>query len=69
MIARGSGRVINISSVGGEMGNIGQVNYTAAKAGMFGLTKTLAREVALALRVGGKLEKGIGVTVNCIARA
>jgi NAD(P)-dependent dehydrogenase (short-subunit alcohol dehydrogenase family) len=67
MIARGSGRVINISSVSGEMGNIGQVNYTAAKAGMFGLTKTLAKEAAFSLRLAGTLEKGIGVTVNCIA--
>jgi NAD(P)-dependent dehydrogenase (short-subunit alcohol dehydrogenase family) len=66
MIGRGSGRIINISSVTGEIGNVGQVNYTAAKAGMFGLTKTLAREAALALRVAGKLEKGIGVTVNCV---
>ena len=67
MLGRGSGRVINISSVSGEMGNIGQVNYTAAKAGMFGLTKTLAKEAAITLRVAGKLEKGLGITVNCIA--
>ena len=67
MIARGSGRIINISSVGGEMGNIGQVNYTAAKSGLFGLTKTLANEAALTLRVAGTLEKGIGITVNCVA--
>jgi NAD(P)-dependent dehydrogenase (short-subunit alcohol dehydrogenase family) len=67
MLGRGSGRIINISSVTGEMGNVGQVNYSAAKAGMFGLTKTLAKESALTLRVAGKLEKGIGVTVNCIA--
>ncbi len=66
MISRGSGRVINISSVGGEMGNIGQSNYTAAKSGLFGLTKTLAKEAALALRVAGTLEKGIGITVNCV---
>jgi NAD(P)-dependent dehydrogenase (short-subunit alcohol dehydrogenase family) len=66
MIGRGSGRIINISSVTGEIGNVGQVNYTAAKAGMFGLTKTLAREAALALRMAGTLEKGIGVTVNCV---
>jgi NAD(P)-dependent dehydrogenase (short-subunit alcohol dehydrogenase family) len=66
MIGRGSGRIINISSVTGEIGNVGQANYTAAKAGMFGLTKTLAREAAMALRLAGKLEKGIGVTVNCV---
>ena len=48
------------------MGNIGQANYTASKSGLFGLTKTLAREAAFALRLAGKLEKGIGVTVNCI---
>jgi NAD(P)-dependent dehydrogenase (short-subunit alcohol dehydrogenase family) len=66
MIARGSGRIINMSSVGGERGNVGQSNYTAAKAGLFGLTKTLAREAALALRVAGKLEHGIGLTVNCV---
>jgi acetoacetyl-CoA reductase/3-oxoacyl-[acyl-carrier protein] reductase len=67
MIGRGSGRIINISSVSGEMGNVGQVNYTAAKAGMFGLTKTLAKEAALTLRLAGTLETGMGVTVNCIA--
>jgi NAD(P)-dependent dehydrogenase (short-subunit alcohol dehydrogenase family) len=66
MIGRGSGRIINISSVTGEIGNVGQSNYTAAKAGMFGLTKTLAREAAMALRLANKLEKGIGVTVNCV---
>ncbi len=66
MLGRGSGRIINISSVAAEMGNVGQANYTASKAGLFGLTKTLAREAALMLRVAGKLEKGIGVTVNCV---
>jgi acetoacetyl-CoA reductase/3-oxoacyl-[acyl-carrier protein] reductase len=66
MIGRGSGRIINISSVTGEMGNVGQANYAASKSGLFGLTKTLAREAALALRVAGTLEKGMGVTVNCI---
>jgi NAD(P)-dependent dehydrogenase (short-subunit alcohol dehydrogenase family) len=66
MIERGSGRIINISSVTGEMGNIGQANYAASKSGLFGLTKTLAREAAFALRLAGKLEKGVGVTVNCI---
>jgi NAD(P)-dependent dehydrogenase (short-subunit alcohol dehydrogenase family) len=66
MIERGSGRIINISSVTGEMGNVGQANYAASKSGLFGLTKTLAKEAAIALRVAGKLEKGIGVTVNCV---
>ncbi|HER62911.1 MAG TPA: 3-oxoacyl-[acyl-carrier-protein] reductase [Desulfobacteraceae bacterium] len=41
-----SGRIINISSVVGEMGNAGQVNYSASKAGMLGLTKSTARELA-----------------------
>jgi len=42
----GSGRVINISSIVGQMGNIGQVNYAASKAGIIGMTKALARELA-----------------------
>lgn len=66
MLERGSGRIINISSVIGEMGNIGQVNYAAAKSGMFGLTKTLAREAAHQLQRSGKLEGGLGVTVNTV---
>jgi 3-oxoacyl-[acyl-carrier protein] reductase len=66
MIERGSGRIIFISSVTGEIGNIGQANYAASKSGEFGLMKSLAREAALALRLSGKLETGIGVTVNCI---
>ncbi|WP_298269597.1 3-oxoacyl-[acyl-carrier-protein] reductase [Geobacter sp.] len=41
-----SGRIINISSVVGEMGNAGQINYSASKAGMIGLTKSAARELA-----------------------
>jgi 3-oxoacyl-[acyl-carrier protein] reductase len=66
MLERGSGRIINISSVTGETGNIGQANYTASKAGLFGLTKTLAREAAFALRASGKLATGMGVTVNAV---
>ena len=50
------GRIINISSVVGQMGNPGQTNYSAAKAGMIGLTKTLAKELAPR-----------GITVNAIA--
>ena len=56
MIERGYGRIVNISSVIGETGNIGQANYAAAKSGLFGLTKTLALETARK-----------GITVNCVA--
>jgi NAD(P)-dependent dehydrogenase (short-subunit alcohol dehydrogenase family) len=68
MIERGSGRIINISSIIGEMGNIGQANYAASKSGLFGLTKTLAREAAFQLKKAGKLEEdGVGITVNTVA--
>jgi NAD(P)-dependent dehydrogenase (short-subunit alcohol dehydrogenase family) len=66
MLERGSGRIINISSVIGEMGNIGQSNYASAKSGLFGLTKTLAREACFQLQRSGKLGDGIGVTVNTV---
>lgn len=46
MISQRSGKIINISSVVGIMGNVGQANYVAAKAGVIGLTKSLAREFA-----------------------
>jgi 3-oxoacyl-[acyl-carrier protein] reductase len=50
------GRIINITSVTGQMGNAGQINYTAAKAGLIGMTKTAAKELA-----------GRNITVNAVA--
>jgi len=68
MVERGSGRIINVSSVIGEIGNIGQANYAASKAGLFGLTKTLAKEAAFQLaRAGTLTEDGRGITVNAVA--
>jgi len=46
LIASGRGRIINITSIVGQMGNIGQVNYAASKAGVIGMTKALAKELA-----------------------
>jgi 3-oxoacyl-[acyl-carrier protein] reductase len=67
MVERGTGRIIFVSSVIGETGNIGQANYAASKAGMLGLTKTLAKEAAFLLARAGKLEEfGVGVTVNTV---
>jgi NAD(P)-dependent dehydrogenase (short-subunit alcohol dehydrogenase family) len=68
MAERGSGRIVNVSSVIGEVGNIGQANYAASKSGLFGLTKTLAREAAFLLGRSGKLTdpEGIGLTVNTV---
>ena len=56
MLKQRSGRIINIASVAGQMGNPGQANYSAAKAGVIGLTKTLAKEFA-----------SRGVLVNAVA--
>jgi 3-oxoacyl-[acyl-carrier protein] reductase len=56
MIKQRGGRIINISSVVGQMGNAGQVNYAASKAGLIGMAKALAREVA-----------SRGITVNVVA--
>jgi len=58
MESNGSGAIVNIASVVGEYGNIGQANYSATKAGVIGLTKTWAKEFA---------RKGAAVRVNCIA--
>jgi len=67
MIERGSGRIVNVSSIIGEIGAIGQANYAASKSGLFGLTKTLAREATFQLARAGKLtEDSIGVTVNTV---
>ncbi len=68
MIERGWGRIVNISSIIGETGNIGQANYAASKSGLFGLTKTLAREAAHGLKKAGKVDdEGPGVTINTVA--
>jgi acetoacetyl-CoA reductase/3-oxoacyl-[acyl-carrier protein] reductase len=50
MVERGSGRIINVSSVIGETGNIGQANYAASKSGLVGLTKTMAKEALYSLK-------------------
>jgi len=56
MRERGWGRIVNISSINGQKGQMGQVNYSAAKAGVIGFTKALAQETARK-----------GITVNCVA--
>lgn len=56
MLKQKSGRIINIASVAGQMGNPGQANYSAAKAGVIGMTKTVAKELA-----------SRGMTVNAVA--
>lgn len=56
MLKQRSGKIINISSISGIMGNAGQANYAASKAGVIGLTKTMARELA-----------SRGITVNAVA--
>jgi 3-oxoacyl-[acyl-carrier protein] reductase len=67
MVERGTGRIVFVSSVIGETGNIGQANYAASKAGMLGLTKTLAKEAAFILKKNGKLDDdSIGITVNTV---
>jgi NAD(P)-dependent dehydrogenase (short-subunit alcohol dehydrogenase family) len=67
MIERGTGRIINVSSVIGETGNIGQANYAASKSGLFGLTKSLAKEAIFQLnRTQHPFGDGIGLTVNAV---
>jgi NAD(P)-dependent dehydrogenase (short-subunit alcohol dehydrogenase family) len=65
MMGRGSGRIVSVSSVIGETGNIGQANYAASKSGLFGMTKSLAREAVFMLnRAGHPVGDDIGLTVN-----
>ena len=67
MAERGTGRIINVSSIIGETGNVGQVNYAASKSGLFGMTKALAKEAAFLLAKSGKLtDDSIGITVNTV---
>ncbi len=67
MLERGTGRIISVSSVIGETGNIGQANYAASKSGLFGLTKSLAKEAIFQLnRAQRPFGDGIGVTVNTV---
>jgi NAD(P)-dependent dehydrogenase (short-subunit alcohol dehydrogenase family) len=67
MLERGTGRIINVSSLAGEIGNIGQANYAASKSGLLGLTKALAREAAFLLSRSGPLTPDtIGITVNAV---
>ena len=56
MLKQRTGKIINISSIVGVTGNIGQINYSASKAGLIGMTKTAARELA-----------SRGITVNAVA--
>jgi 3-oxoacyl-[acyl-carrier protein] reductase len=56
MLKQRSGRIVNIASVAGQMGNPGQANYSAAKAGVIGFTKTIAKELAAR-----------GITANAVA--
>ena len=67
MLKRGTGRIISVSSVIGETGNIGQANYAASKSGLFGLTKSLAREAVFQLqRADRPVGDGVGLTVNAV---
>src|SRR3954468_7542547 len=68
IVERGTGRIINISSIIGQTGNIGQANYAASKSGLFGFTTTLAKEAAFFLERADKLDPhGVGLTVNAVA--
>jgi NAD(P)-dependent dehydrogenase (short-subunit alcohol dehydrogenase family) len=67
MIERGTGRIVSVSSVIGETGNVGQANYAASKSGLFGLTKSLAKEAIFQLnRAQRPAGDGVGLTVNAV---
>lgn len=67
MLPRGTGRIISIGSIVGDIGNMGQANYSASKSGLYGLTKSIAREVAYLMGKKGQLGEGPGLTVNCVS--
>ena len=69
MLERGSGRIVMVSSVIGETGAIGQANYAASKAGLFGLTKTLAREACFQKGRTGKLAEAKTVSASRSTRS
>jgi len=67
MIKQGHGRIINVSSLIAETGAIGQANYAASKSGLFGLTKSLAKEAIFQLKRAGQVPgDGVGLTVNAV---
>ncbi|RKQ86839.1 3-oxoacyl-[acyl-carrier-protein] reductase [Solirubrobacter pauli] len=68
MLEQAAGRIVNISSIIGQTGNVGQVNYAASKSGLFGLTMSLAKEAAFMLKRAERLDPdGRNVTVNAVA--
>ena len=67
MLERGTGRIINVASIIGETGNIGQTNYAASKSGLLGMTKSMALEVSYLLKRKDLLGIEPGLTVNVVS--